>query len=152
MMLLYHLLVKYCYVFGLIKHVPSNYWALSVFFCILEQETKKLSSRRGTFMNYKNLLLGAAAGFAAGYAAKQALEQNCGPSPEKVLASVKESVKKDGKIYGSWIVMKPENYQKNDLDYQVFKGGITRYTDGLLEQFDFAADASTGTIIDLTQK
>lgn len=75
-------------------------------------------------MNWKTFLLGTAAGFAAGYATKQILDQSSKPSPDKVLAQVKETVKKDGNIYGSWILMKPENYTKNDLDYEVYKGGI----------------------------
>ena len=45
--------------------------------------------------------------------------------------------------------MKPENYTKNDLDYEVYKGGITRNTEGKREQFEFVADASTGTILEL---
>ncbi|WP_110927260.1 PepSY domain-containing protein [Bacillus massiliglaciei] len=105
-------------------------------------------------MNWKTLFLGISAGFAAGYATKQVLEQtgNHGPSPEKVLSTVKERVKKDGSIHGSWIVMKPENYEKNGLDYEVYKGGITRNTDGKREQFDFVADSSTGTILELTAR
>lgn len=101
------------------------------------------------FMNWKTFLLGAAAGFATGYATKQILNQTNTPSPDKVLAQVKETVRKDGSIYGSWILMKPETYQKNDLDYQVYKGGITRNTDGNREQFEFIADATTGTILEL---
>lgn len=103
-------------------------------------------------MKIRILLLGAAAGFAAGYVTKQVVEQTGGPSPEKVLENVKSAVRKDGKIYGSWILMKPENYQKFDLNYQVYKGGITRHVNGKPEQFEFIADASTGTIIDLTKK
>ncbi|KWW20100.1 MULTISPECIES: hypothetical protein [Peribacillus] len=100
-------------------------------------------------MNWKTFLLGTAAGFAAGYATKQILEQSTRTSPDKVLAHVKETVKKDGNIYGSWILMKPETYTKNELDYLVYKGGITRNTEGLREQFEFVADAATGTILEL---
>ncbi|MCK1991896.1 PepSY domain-containing protein [Peribacillus muralis] len=100
-------------------------------------------------MNWKTFLLGTAAGFAAGFAAKQILDQSSGPSPDKVLAQVKETVKRDGNIYGSWILMKPEAYTKNELDYLVYKGGITRNTEGLREQFEFIADATTGTILEL---
>lgn len=100
-------------------------------------------------MNWKTLILGIAAGFACGYATKQVLEQSGPPSPERILDIVKASVKKDGKIYGSWILMKPETYQKYDLDYEVYKGGITRSMNNTQEQFEFVADATTGTIIDL---
>ncbi|PLT32243.1 PepSY domain-containing protein [Bacillus sp. V5-8f] len=103
-------------------------------------------------MNWRALLLGAAVGFAAGYAAKQIIDETGSPSPERVLENVKSAVKKDGKIYGSWIVMTPENYEKFNLEYKVYKGGITRQLDGKREQFEFVADASTGTILELTQK
>ena len=101
------------------------------------------------FMNWKTFLLGTATGFAAGYAAKQIMDQTLTPSPDKVLAQVKETVKQDGNIYGSWILMKPETFEKNGLDYQVYKGGVTRNTDGHREQFEFIADAQTGTILEL---
>lgn len=74
-------------------------------------------------MNWKTFLLGTAAGFAAGYATKQLLDQSSKPSPDKVLAQVKETVKKDGNIYGSWILMKPENYTKTIWTMKCTKAG-----------------------------
>ncbi|WP_409302248.1 hypothetical protein [Peribacillus sp. SCS-155] len=103
-------------------------------------------------MKLRTLLIGAAAGFAAGFATKQVLDQSGNPSPEKVLSQVKSQVQKDGKIYGSWILMKPETYRKNDLEYQVYKGGVTRHIDGNQEQFEFIADSTTGTILELNLK
>ncbi|SFC58548.1 Predicted small secreted protein [Bacillus sp. OV322] len=103
-------------------------------------------------MNWKSLFAGAAAGFAAGFAVKQILNESGQPSPEKVLSNVKNFVKKDGKIYGAWILMKPEAYEKFNLDYTVYKGGITRHVDGSQEQFEFVADAETGTVLDLIPK
>ncbi|PLT31482.1 PepSY domain-containing protein [Peribacillus deserti] len=100
-------------------------------------------------MNWKSLLLGIGAGFAAGYTAKQLLDKQ-EASPEKVLSHVKSLLKKDGKIQGSWIIMKPEVYQKFDLPYTVYRGGITKNTDGQQEQFEFIADAKTGSILELT--
>ena len=77
-------------------------------------------------MNWKSFLLGAAAGFAAGIITKELLGPSGHTSPEKVLADVKEKLKKSGQIYGSWIVMKPETYVKNEVEYEVYNGGITR--------------------------
>ncbi|MBM7692935.1 putative small secreted protein [Peribacillus deserti] len=101
-------------------------------------------------MNWKSLLLGIGAGFAAGYTAKQLLDNKPEASPEKVLSHVKSLLKKGGKIQGSWILMKPEMYQKFDLPYKVYRGGITKSTHGLQEQFEFVADAKTGSILELT--
>lgn len=102
-------------------------------------------------MNWKTFILGAAAGFAAGYAVKQATDLSMKASPDKVLSNVKTAMKKDGKIYGSWIMMKPEPYHKFDLEYQVYKGGITRNTDGKQEQFEFVADADSGTVLEMVK-
>ncbi|MFB5282383.1 hypothetical protein [Peribacillus sp. Hz7] len=100
-------------------------------------------------MNWKSFLLGAAAGFAAGIITKELLGPSGHASPEKVLADVKEKLKKSGQIYGSWIVMKPETYVKNEVEYEVYNGGITRSIDDKREQFEFIADAKTGTLLEL---
>ena len=100
-------------------------------------------------MNWKSFLLGATVGYAAAIATKELLDPSRNPSPEKVLADVKERVKKNGKIYGSWIVMKPEVYVKDELTYEVYRGGVTRNTDDKRQQFEFVADRKTGTILEL---
>jgi predicted small secreted protein len=100
-------------------------------------------------MNWKSFLLGAVVGYSAAIVTKELLNPAENPSPEKVLANVKERVKKNGNIYGSWIVTKPEAYEKNELTYNVYRGGVTRNLDGKREQFEFIADAKTGTILEL---
>ncbi len=100
-------------------------------------------------MNWKSFLLGAAVGYAAARTAKELLDPSRNPSPEKVLADVKEHVKKNGRIYGSWIVMYPETYVKDELTYKVYRGGVTRNLDGKREQFEFVADSKTGTLLEL---
>ncbi|RFU68730.1 hypothetical protein D0469_11370 [Peribacillus saganii] len=100
-------------------------------------------------MNWKTFLAGATAGIAAGYVAKQVMDQTVNITPESILSNVKNSLRKDGKINGSWIIMKPEPYQKFNLDYNVYKGGITRIINGNPEQYEFVADATTGTLLDL---
>lgn len=106
----------------------------------------------GDRMNWKSFLLGAAAGVAAGIIAKELLDPSGYTSPEKVLADVKERIKKNGQIYGSWIVMNPETYVKNEMEYDVYNGGITRDIDGKREQFEFIADAKTGTLLELNSR
>ena len=100
-------------------------------------------------MNWKSFLLGAALGFTAAIATKELLAPLGNPSPEKILAHVKERVKKNGKISGSWIVMKPEVYEKNEVTYEVYRGGITRNANGKREQFEFVADSKTGILLEL---
>lgn len=100
-------------------------------------------------MNWKSFILGVGVGLASGYAARELLSQNTGVSPEKALANAKEVLKKDGPISGSWIQMKAEPYEKGQLKYQVYKGGISRFSGEKPEQYEFIADADTGTILDI---
>ncbi|PSL44535.1 putative small secreted protein [Salsuginibacillus halophilus] len=100
-------------------------------------------------MRLKDVLIGAGLGFVAGYALKEALETQP-VSPEKALKHVKENVQETLPINGSWIHMKPETYEKDDLAYEVYKGGISSTLDGETKQFDFVVDAQTGTILEMS--
>ncbi|OIK08986.1 peptidase M4 [Bacillus sp. MUM 116] len=100
-------------------------------------------------MNWKSFLFGAAAGALGSIAVRELIAQKSTISPEKVLTNVKNQFKQNGAISGSWIHMKPEPYQKEHIHYQVFKGGISKNNSGENEQYEFIADAKTGTIIDV---
>ena len=45
--------------------------------------------------------------------------------------------------------MKPEEHQILAVKNQVYRGGISRHHGNELEQFEFIADAKTGTIMDV---
>jgi predicted small secreted protein len=100
-------------------------------------------------MNWKSFLLGAAIGIIGGYAAKEIINCNTNISAEKVLEQVKRQFSKNGPINGSWIHMEAEPYEKQQIHYRVFKGGISKNNNGTTEQFEFIADAQTGTILDV---
>lgn len=103
------------------------------------------------YMNWKSFIGGIAAGFAAGYVVKELTNQTGLASPEKILSTIKTTLNQDGSnIRGSWIMMKPEKYTKNELDYDVYKGGLTKVTGTEATQYEFIADANTGTIIEFT--
>ena len=70
-------------------------------------------------------------------------------SGEKVLANVKSAFKKEGRIDGSWLQTIPESYQKYAVKTKVYRGGITRRQNGEQQQFEFIADAYTGTVLDI---
>ena len=72
-------------------------------------------------------------------------------SAELVLKDIKNSFKQEGPIDGSWIFMSPEPLQKEAVKLNVYKGGISRMKNGELEQFEFAADAKTGTVVELVK-
>ena len=100
-------------------------------------------------MSWKSFLLGAAVGLIGGYVTKEVLIQRTNVSPEKVLEQVKKQFKQNEPINGSWIHMVAEPYEKQQINYQVYKGGISKNKNGTNEQFEFIADAQTGTLLDI---
>ncbi|WP_079510102.1 PepSY domain-containing protein [Mesobacillus jeotgali] len=99
-------------------------------------------------MNWKAFILGVGAGLAGAYAVKELASQKETVSAEKVLNDAKAAFKKSGPISGSWINMTVEPYSKTPIEYKVYKGGISRNVNGEVEQYEFIADAATGTILD----
>ena len=102
-------------------------------------------------MNWKSFFLGLGVGIMSGYATRELLSQKTYVSPEKALANAKAAFKQSGPISGSWIQMKPEAYEKQNLSYKVYKGGISRAFDDQIEQYEFIADAHTGSILETTK-
>ena len=100
-------------------------------------------------MKWKSFLLGAVVGMIGGYAAKEIINSKTNVSPEKVLEQVKKQFTRNGPINGSWIHMEAEPYEKQQIHYSIYKGGISKNNNGSLEQFEFIADAQTGTLLDV---
>lgn len=102
-------------------------------------------------MNWKKVALAAGVGALAGYVVKEQLNNSQGVTPEKALKIAKEAFKKQGPISGSWIYMKPEELNKNGINYDVYRGGISKNQDGETSQFEFYIDTETGTIVDVAE-
>ncbi|MDP4085901.1 MAG: hypothetical protein Q8934_14940 [Bacillota bacterium] len=100
-------------------------------------------------MKWKAFFLGTTIGVIGGYTLTERFLQKQNASPENILHEVKNQFKKQGPIQGSWIITTPESYDKGPLRYQIFKGGISRERNEIIEQFEFIADAKTGSIIDI---
>src|SRR4051812_20449313 len=100
-------------------------------------------------MNWKSFLVGTAAGAIGGDAVSELLLKKSDVSPEQVLESVKNQFSKNGTIIGSWIHMELEIFKKQQIQYRIYKGGISKNNDGKMEQYEFIADTSTGTILDI---
>ncbi|MDQ0413049.1 PepSY domain-containing protein [Mesobacillus stamsii] len=98
-------------------------------------------------MNWKAFVFGVGAGLVCAYTVKELASQKETVSADKVLNDAKAAFKKSGPISGSWINMTIEPYSIPPIEYQVYKGGITRDVDGKVEQYEFIADASTGVIL-----
>ena len=103
-------------------------------------------------MKLRDLAIGAAIGFACGYMAQSLINNNQLQSPDDILATVKQKMNETGKVIGSWILMTPEPFEKNGLQTEIFKGGLTRVIDGEQKQYEFFADAKTGTVIELVEQ
>jgi len=100
-------------------------------------------------MNWKDVTVGAVVGIAAGIAISQGTSKTVSVSADKVLQDVKDQFKQRGSIDGSWIQMKPEEHEILAVKNHVYRGGISRHQGSELEQFEFIADAKTGTIMDV---
>ncbi|KYG26666.1 PepSY domain-containing protein [Alkalihalobacillus trypoxylicola] len=101
-------------------------------------------------MSIKRFIAGFGLGIVVGYALKESLNYT-NVSPEKALKNVKREASKHHQITGSWIHMKPEILNQNQLSYQVYIGGLTTKTEKGIEQFDFVVDSKTGTIIEMSK-
>ncbi len=99
-------------------------------------------------MGLRKFLLGIAVGIAGTYIVKNLLPSSC-ISSEHALKIVKNEIKKQGPIDGSWIHMEPETFVRNNITYQVYKGGISRTLENKPEQFEFVVNAENGTILDI---
>lgn len=103
-------------------------------------------------MKVKDFLAGVLTGVAAGIVVNEAIDRaNRNVAADSVLNTVKTAFKNEGPIDGSWIVMKTEPFTNNVITMDVYRGGISRIKDGELEQFEFAADAKTGSVVELTK-
>jgi len=99
----------------------------------------------------RSFLLGTIVGLISGYFLKDFLDQNKNLSPEIVLDRVKKTFQRKGPVSGSWIYIHPNEYEKNGLIYDTYRGGITRTIDDQQKQFEFHADVKTGVVIDVQQ-
>ncbi|WP_369902238.1 PepSY domain-containing protein [Bacillus manliponensis] len=100
-------------------------------------------------MNWKSVLAGIGIGFAAGYVVANKIQEQAHISSDKALKMVKEAFENKGEITGSWVHMVPETFEKYDLTYDVYRGGITTALDDIQERFEFLVDAKTGTILEI---
>ncbi len=70
-------------------------------------------------------------------------------SADRILDNVKKQFKDEGPIEGSWIEMTRVPWKKYSYDTKVYYGGISRFEEGKIVQYEFVADAYTGTLMDI---
>lgn len=99
-------------------------------------------------MSLKRFLLGMGIGFIAGSVLRDQLTKEH-ISPEKALKIVKQKLGQQGAVEGSWVHMIPESFEKQLLNYNVYRGGVSCTIAGEFHQFDFVVDSETGAILEL---
>ncbi|MGO3733279.1 MAG: PepSY domain-containing protein [Vagococcus sp.] len=93
--------------------------------------------------------IGLAIGLIGGATASYWYKKNQTMSADDILEKVKADFLQEGPIEGSWIHFKKEPQQKFAIKSKVYTGGISRIEDGELVQYEFVADAHTGTVLDI---
>ena len=93
--------------------------------------------------------IGLAVGAIGGAALAYFYKKNKTLSADDILEKVKTDFLQEGPIEGSWIHFKKEPLQKFAIHSKTYTGGISRIEDGELAQYEFIADAYTGTILDI---
>ncbi|WP_419095550.1 PepSY domain-containing protein [Alkalihalobacterium alkalicellulosilyticum] len=101
-------------------------------------------------MGMKRFVLGLGIGIAAGMFLKNRTTDN-NIQPERALKMVKQNLANKVNITGAWIHMIPESFEKENIDYTVYRGGITTTDNDENTQYDFVVDSKTGTILELVE-
>ncbi|MCT6925825.1 MULTISPECIES: hypothetical protein [Bacillales] len=103
-------------------------------------------------MKLRDFVLGVATGLAAAIIIKEVSER-VDPylSADTVLQQIKAEFKKEAPIDGSWVFMKVEEFSNGFTTTPVYRGGISRMMNGEMESFEFAADARSGAVLELTK-
>ena len=77
------------------------------------------------------------------------VEKKLPVSADRILEMVKKEFKKEGPIEGSWIEMTKVPWEKYNYQTKVYYGGISRFEEGKITQYEFIADAYTGSVMDI---
>lgn len=103
-------------------------------------------------MKLRDYMMGLGTGVVIGVVAAQAASKYI-PSvtADQVLEQVKDVFRKEGPIDGSWVYMKTEPFHVGIMETNVYKGGISRMKNGVTENYEFSADAKTGSILEIKQ-
>lgn len=77
------------------------------------------------------------------------IDRNAPMNPDRILARVEDDFRADGPISGSWIEMTKVPWSKYAYSTDVYYGGISRMENGTLINYEFIADAYSGSLVDL---
>ena len=94
-------------------------------------------------------IIGAVLSFLIGFYTYFLVDQKAPVNADKILNRVKAQFKEEGPIEGSWIEMTKVPWKKYSYETKVYYGGISRLENGQVSQYEFVADAYTGTLMDV---
>lgn len=97
------------------------------------------------------LALGIGVGVLGGIASALWYHKKRTVDADSVLNTVREAFLKEGPIEGSWIEFQQKPLRKFAVHSKTYTGGVTRIEDGQTVQYEFLADAYTGTIIEVNR-
>lgn len=95
------------------------------------------------------LASGLALGFTSGWLTRKETVEEKPKRADHILTDVKEMFLEEGSIEGSWIEMQPVPYEKFAYKTDGYYGGISRYENGELVQYEFIADTKSGSLLEL---
>lgn len=95
------------------------------------------------------LLAGVVVGTIGGVVGALWFKKNKTINADVILENVKSAFLKEGPIEGSWIEFSKQPLQKFAIKSKTYTGGITRLEDLEMVQYEFIADAYTGTVLDI---
>ncbi|MGX6979991.1 PepSY domain-containing protein [Vagococcus elongatus] len=95
------------------------------------------------------LAFGTVVGAVGGIVATHCYHKRQTIHPEIILENVKTFFLAEGSIEGSWIEFSRHPLRKFAIEYDTYTGGITRKEDDQIVQYEFIADAHTGTVLDI---
>lgn len=89
------------------------------------------------------------AGVVGGYCLNSYIRKKKPLNGDKILKRIKKAFLEEGPIEGSWIELTKVPMQKFALKTKVYYGGISRIEENEIVQYEFLADAYTGTVLDI---
>ncbi len=93
--------------------------------------------------------MGAVMAFLLGFFAFFLVDRKMPVHADKILNRVKDQFRDEGPIEGSWIEMTKVPWKKYSYETKVYYGGISLLEDGEIVQYEFVADAYSGTLMDI---
>lgn len=93
--------------------------------------------------------MGAVLAFLIGFFTFFLVDRKVPVNADKILNQVKDQFRGEGPIEGSWIEMTKVPWKKYSYETKVYYGGISRLENGEVTQYEFVADAYSGTLMDI---